>query len=130
MTSVLSLIPKPPKKDLVKLFKYQDKILRFTARFAEPKPEDAERLFVVNFMLQDDTLSIHEPPQRNLGIVTGQFLEKGVHLNMTTGNLFTPEDLYPGALIEVHNRKFELMECDEYTRKHYTQTEETAGLDL
>merc|ERR1719247_2820159 len=107
MTSVLSLIPKPPKKDFNKLFKNSGKILRFTARFAEPKPEDAERLFVVNFMLQDDTLSIHEPPQRNLGIVTGRFLEKGVHLNMTTGNLFTPEDLYPGAVIEVHGRKFE-----------------------
>merc|ERR1719247_2736390 len=107
MTSVLSLIPKPPKKDFVKLFKYQDKIIRFTARFANPKPEDAERLFVVNFHLFDDTLSIHEPPQRNLGIVTGRFLEKGIHLNMQTGNLFAAQDLYPGAIINVHGRKFE-----------------------
>ncbi len=37
------------------------------------RSEDAERLFVVNFHLFDDTLSIHEPPQRNLGIVTGRF---------------------------------------------------------
>merc|ERR1719169_183945 len=119
MTSVLNLIPKQPKKDFVKLFKNDGKIIRFTARFADPKPEDAERLFVVNFHLFDDTLSIHEPPQRNLGIVTGQFLEKSVHLNMVTGNLFTPQDLYPGAIIEVHGRRFELMDCDEYTRKYY-----------
>jgi len=130
MTSVLSLIPKQPKKDFIKLFKNSGKVLRFTAKFANPKPEDQERLFVVNFHLFDDTLSIHEPPQRNLGIVTGRFLEKGVHLNMATGNLFTPEDLYPGAVIEVHNRKLELMECDEYTRKYYTQAQETTGLDL
>merc|ERR1719247_216510 len=119
MTSVLSLIPKPPLKDFNKLYRNDGKILRFTARFSEPKPEDAERLFVVNFHLFDDTLSIHEPPQRNLGIVTGRFLEKGVHLNQQTGNLFTHEDLYCGALIEVRNRKFLLLDCDEYTRNFF-----------
>jgi len=130
MTSVLNLIPKQPKKDFVKLFKNNGKIIRFTAKFRDPKPEDAERLFVVNFHVFDDTLSIHEPPQRNLGIVTGRFLEKGVHLNMQTGNLFTPEDLYPGAWIEVHGRQFELMDCDEYTRKFYTNEQTKTGLDL
>jgi len=130
MTSVLSLMPKQPKKDFNKLFKYANKIIRFTAKFADPKPEDAERLFVVNFHLFDDTLSIHEPPQRNLGIVTGQFLEKGVHLNMTTGNLFQPEDLYPGAILDVHGRRFELLDCDEYTRKFFTKEDGGNQLDL
>jgi len=119
MTSVLSLMPKQPKKDFIKLFKNSCKIIRFTAKFCDPKPEDAERLFVVNFHLEDDTLSIHEPPQRNLGIVTGKFLEKSIHLNMVTGSLFTPEDLYPGAQIEVHGRRFELLDCDDFTRKWY-----------
>lgn len=117
MTSVLALNPKKPKKDFQKLYRNDGKIVRFTARFVNPKPEDAERLFVVSFHLFDDTLSIHEPPQRNLGIVTGKFLEKAVHLNMVTGNLFKLEDLYPGAHIEVHNRRFELLDSDEYTRK-------------
>jgi len=131
MTSVLSLIPKKPKKDFVKLFKNSGKIMRFTAKFVDPKPEDAERLFVVNLHLFDDTLSIHEPPQRNLGIVTGRFLEKGVHLNMQTGNLFQPEDLFPGAIIEVHGRKFELMDCDDFTRKFYQGAEQESNrLDL
>merc|ERR1719217_174458 len=119
MTSVLNLIPKQPKKDFVKLFKNDGKILRFTARFVDPKPEDQERLFVVNFHLFDDTLSIHEPPQRNLGIVTGKFLEKTVHLNLQTGNLFKPEDLGPGKIIDVQGRKFEILDWDEYTRKWY-----------
>jgi len=128
---VLSLIPKQPKKDFNKLFKNDGKIIRFTARFVDPKPEDAERLFVVNFHLFDDTLSIHEPPQRNLGIVTGRFLEKGVHLNMVTGNLFQPEDLYKGAIIEVHSRKFEILDCDEYTRKFFEKDDSNAKrLDL
>mmetsp|Transcript_135834 Transcript_135834/g.240145 ORF Transcript_135834/g.240145 Transcript_135834/m.240145 type:complete len:755 (+) Transcript_135834:111-2375(+) len=119
MTSVLHLIPKAPKKDFNKLYRNDGKILRFTARFCDPKPEDAERLFVVNFHLFDDTLSIHEPPQRNLGIVTGKFLEKNVHLNQMTGAIYKPEDLMPGKIISVHNRRFEICDMDEYTRKFY-----------
>merc|ERR1719146_298762 len=101
MGSVLNLIPKMPQKDFIKLFKNEGKVIRFTARFKDPKPEDAERLFVVNFHLFDDTLSIHEPPQRNIGIITGRFLEKAVHLNQVTGKLFVAEDLLPGSTIQV-----------------------------
>ncbi|CAK0799621.1 unnamed protein product, partial [Prorocentrum cordatum] len=63
------------------------------AKFANPKVEDVDRVFVVSFYRMDDQLSIHEPPQRNMGIMTGKFLEKGVHMNQKTGQLFTPEVL-------------------------------------
>jgi Ca2+-binding EF-hand superfamily protein len=72
---------------------------------------------VISFHLQDDSLSIHEPPQRNLGIVTGKFLEKSVHLNQLTGMLFKPEDLIPGNTIKVYNNEFIIMDMDEYTQK-------------
>jgi len=84
-----------------------------------PKSEDASRCFVINFHLFDDTMSIHEPPQRNLGIVTGKFLEKGVHLNQVTGKLFQPEDFLPGNVISVFNHQMEIMEMDDYTRKYF-----------
>jgi hypothetical protein len=116
MSSVIHLIPKAPQKDFKKLFEHEGKILRFTARFADPKPEDVNRLFVFNFHLFDDTLSIHEPPQRNLGIVTGRFMEKGVHLNMETGDLFKQEDLLPGKVVSVFNHRFEMLDMDEYTK--------------
>jgi len=99
------------------LFNHEGKILRFTARFANPKPEDQSRLFVFNFHLFDDELSIHEPPQRNLGIVTGRFLEKGVHMNQETGELFKAEDMKPGSICSVYNTQFEILDMDEYTRK-------------
>jgi Ca2+-binding EF-hand superfamily protein len=117
MASVTHLIPKPPKKDFHKLFNNDGKILRFKAKFNNPKPEDQDRVFVISFHLQDDTLSIHEPPQRNLGIVTGKFLEKGVHMNQETGKLFTPDDLLPGNTVMVYNYHFFIMDMDEYTRK-------------
>lgn len=117
MSSVIHLIPKPPKKDFVKLFNHEGKILRCTARFASPKPEDQNRLFVFNFHLFDDTLSVHEPPQRNLGIITGRFLEKGVHMNQETGDLFKATDLVPGNFVSVFNHRFQMLEMDEYTKK-------------
>jgi len=119
MSSVIHLIPKPPKKDFVKLFNHEGKVLRFTARFANPKPEDVARLFVFNYHLFDDTLSVHEPPQRNLGIVTGRFLEKGIHMNQETGDLFKPEDLLPGKIVSIFNHSFEMLEMDEYSRKTF-----------
>jgi hypothetical protein len=130
MGSVLQLNPKPPKKDFKKLYYNDGKIARFTAQFKDPKPEDAERLFVVNYHLFDDTLSIHEPPQRNIGIITGRFLEKAVHLNQNTGKLFTVEDLFVGAVIKVYNREFILKDCDEYTRRLQSNSEGNRKYDL
>lgn len=130
MASVLDLIPKAPRKDMEKLHREDGKILRFTAQLVDPKPEDAERLFVVNYYLADDNLSIHEPPQRNLGIVTGKFLEKGLHINQLTGSLFHPQDLYPGRIIRVYNRDFELMDMDEYTRKYIDTGDVARNFDL
>merc|ERR1719191_973403 len=81
-------------------------------------------------MLFDDTLTIHEPPQRNLGIVTGKFLEKGVHLNQKTGKLFEPADLMPGNIVKLFNHEFEMTDMDEYTRKFITQEGSGPAVDL
>jgi len=117
MSSVTHLIPKPPKKDFNKLFQHSGKILRFKAKFAAPKPEDVDRVFVISYYLEDDCMAIHEPPQRNLGIVTGRFLEKGVYVNQATGQLFQATDLLPGKVVQVYNHTFEILDSDEYTQK-------------
>lgn len=46
MGSVVNLVPKQPKKDFIKLVENDGKILRFTAKYTHPKPEDVERRFV------------------------------------------------------------------------------------
>merc|ERR1740138_1542002 len=35
-----------------------------------------------------------------------------------TGQLFKPNDFYPGAVIKVYNKPFEIIDMDEYTRKY------------
>jgi len=118
MGSVHALMPKPPKPDFVKLYTNEGKILRFTAQLYNAKQEDVDRMFIFNFHLFDDTLSIHEPPQRNLGIMTGKFLEKNIHLNQLTGKLFQVSDFMPGNVVKVYNREFEMIDMDEYTRMY------------
>lgn len=70
---IYRLVPKPPKKDF---FKWVDQqiCLRFTCVPANPKPEDANRKFVLTFYLNDDSIQIYEPPTRNSGFSEGKFL--------------------------------------------------------
>lgn len=117
MASVLNLIPKVPRRDFHKLMYNDKKKLGFTAMFANPREEDTNRRFVFNFNLWDDTMGVHEPPQRNSGIVGGRFLEAKVHLNQKTGRLFCPEDLLPGNLVQIMNHEFRMLDMDEGTRK-------------
>jgi len=130
MASVMNLIPKAPRKDFHKLMYNNNKIFRFTAKFANPKPEDVLRRFVFNFYMWDDMMSIHEPPQRNLGIITGKFLEKKVHLNQKTGRLFEPKDCLPGNIVQVMNWEFVMLEMDEFTRKCLSEENQGATFDL
>lgn len=70
---IYRLIPKPPRKDF---FKWVDQqiSLRFNAVFANPKPEDSLRQFIITYFLNDDSLQIYEPPAKNSGFWNGKFL--------------------------------------------------------
>lgn len=63
---IYRLVPKPPMKDF---FKWVDQQigLRFTAKLSAPKPEDANRKFIITFYLNDDSIQIYEPPNKNSG---------------------------------------------------------------
>ena len=117
--SVWSLVPKVPTRDMHKLFKNEGRMLKFSAKFVNPKPEDKLRIFVFTYYLADDHVSIFEPPQRNSGIVTGMFLEKDSHLNKLTADLVKPEDLLPGKNVAVAGRVFEILAMDEYTARYF-----------
>lgn len=115
--SVGSLIPKPPRRDLIKLFSNEGKTLRFFCRFTNPCPEDSVRRFVITYYLADDHLMIFEPSIRNSGILGGKFLEKGVYLNNNTGELVKSSDFAVGKEINIVRSSFTVEACDEYTDK-------------
>ena len=72
--NVYSLQPKPPKKDMTKLFTNDQYVLRFEARMISESKEDNIRKFIIAFFCGDDTIQIYQNADKNSGIWGGKFL--------------------------------------------------------
>ncbi|KAJ0402241.1 hypothetical protein P43SY_008233 [Pythium insidiosum] len=110
------LVPKPPKKDFKKMAQFDRMLLRFAARMISTRKEQAQRRFVITYFLTDDTMYIYEPEQRNSGVVNGKFLERGAY-KRPDGAKYTFFDFVIGAELVFNGFRFEILDCDEYTKK-------------
>eukprot|EP00002_Diphylleia_rotans_P008038 TRINITY_DN1772_c0_g1_i1.p1 TRINITY_DN1772_c0_g1~~TRINITY_DN1772_c0_g1_i1.p1 ORF type:complete len:566 (-),score=119.53 TRINITY_DN1772_c0_g1_i1:135-1832(-) len=117
----LLLMPKPPRKDLVKLITKDHKVLRFLARMITKVPEDVDRRFVVSYYLNDDTISIYEPSQRNSGINGGKFLERMKIKLPKEGRYIRASDLYVGGQLVFFDHTMQLLQADEYALNYMEQ---------
>uniref|UniRef100_A0A2R8MQY8 EF-hand domain-containing protein 1 n=1 Tax=Callithrix jacchus TaxID=9483 RepID=A0A2R8MQY8_CALJA len=117
-----ALIPKPPKKDIIKMLVNDNKVLRYLAALESPIPEDKDRRFVFSYFLATDMISIFEPPVRNSGIIGGKYLgrTKVVKPYSTVDNpiYYGPGDFFIGAVIEVFGHRFIILDTDEYVLKY------------
>ncbi|XP_029415592.1 EF-hand domain-containing protein 1 isoform X2 [Nannospalax galili] len=116
------LIPKAPKKDVIKLLVNDNKVLRYLAKLESPILEDKERRFIFSYFLATDMISIFEPPVRNSGILGGKFLgrTKVVKPFCPVDNpiYYGPSDFYIGAVVEVFGHRFIILDTDEYVIKY------------
>ena len=110
------LNPPPPKKDLQKMRDKGGVILRFNAQLMSEKSDDLNRRFVFQYFMEDDTISIREPPVRNSGVMGGSFLRRNT-IKRSNGEPFTAKDMFVGNTIEVVGHRFLLLNADEYTYK-------------
>ncbi len=72
LQNCLSLVPKPPKRDLHKLMNKDKIILRFVVKMVETDTHkhsvtDLARRFILSYFMMDDSVLIFEPPLRNSG---------------------------------------------------------------
>jgi hypothetical protein len=109
----LSLHPKPPRRDLVKLDARQGQVLRFSARFREPAPQDRLRKFVIVYYLADDSLAVFELPQRNSGFREGKFIQRA-QWKTRSGRFFEPADFRIGGQVVINGFDFLIESADEY----------------
>eukprot|EP00210_Caulerpa_lentillifera_P006079 g5808.t1 len=126
----IMLIPKPPKKDFLKLMNKDRIVLRFASRLTSteqysPTEEDAERTFIVTYFMADDTIAIFEKPIKNSGLVGGKFLERRIIRKPGTNEPYTYHDLYVGTVLEFHRRGFLLLDADEYTYTYMENNKHT-----
>lgn len=100
LASCLSVIPKEPKKDVVKQIVNAGKFLRYAAKLKNTHPEDANRDFIISYSLADSTIKITELKVRNSGHVGGKFLtdmlvpKPGSHPDYP--EYYSPSDFYIG----------------------------------
>ncbi|XP_061002891.1 EF-hand domain-containing protein 1 [Dama dama] len=117
-----ALIPKAPRKDVIKMLMNENKVLRYLATLESPIPEDKDRRFVLSYFLATDMISIFEPPVRNSGIIGGKYLgrTKVVKPGSSAENpvYYGPSDFFIGAVIEVFGRRFVILDTDDYVLKY------------
>jgi hypothetical protein len=123
LASCYALVPKPPKTEFDKKgVSLPSTILRFQAKMKTDIPADVNRMFVIAYFVATSEIQVREPPQRNSGIVGGNYLSKRKMLNSVTGETFQPWDFYAGAEISMINppdklkcATFVIQDVDEYT---------------
>uniref|UniRef100_A0A3B4AJK2 DM10 domain-containing protein n=1 Tax=Periophthalmus magnuspinnatus TaxID=409849 RepID=A0A3B4AJK2_9GOBI len=115
LQNCLSLVPVPPKKNLVKQLENNNKVLRYRESQFEV---DEDRTFVLSYYLANDMISIYEKSSRNSGIIGGKFLEKTriPKPDSSTENpqFYSPTDFAIGSTVEVFGHRFVLTDADRY----------------
>lgn len=113
----------PLLKDGAKAKLFAGQVMKFLCTIENPKPADETRKFIIQFKLEDDSIQIMEPPQRNSGHKGGTFLSRGkVQMDEpgadgATKRPMMPEDIVVGAVVKVRSHKFVVHDADEFTYK-------------
>uniref|UniRef100_H3D427 EF-hand domain (C-terminal) containing 1 n=2 Tax=Tetraodon nigroviridis TaxID=99883 RepID=H3D427_TETNG len=118
LQNCLSLIPEPPRRNVMKMLDNSHKVLRFSAVLDSQRSEDVGRRFILSYFLANDAISIFEKPTNNSGIIGGRFLEKTriPKPGSTVDNpeYYSPADLAIGATVDVFGHRFLLTDADQY----------------
>lgn len=73
--------------------------------------------------LEDDTIQIREPPQRNSGHIGGIFLARDRFENKEVNRYMLPQDIYVGATLGIRAHRFVVLDADEYTLRYMEANE-------
>jgi len=111
-------MPKPPHKNLNKMFNMDQYILRFNARLLSENREDNNRDFIISFFCGDDTIQVYLKTERNSGIQQGKYLERGRHKNSMTGEHYKESDMQMGKTLYLNQSRFQLLSADEFTTNY------------
>ncbi|KAF5298452.1 hypothetical protein FQR65_LT01231 [Abscondita terminalis] len=107
---------KPPRKDVIRQLVNAQKYLRYILKIDVIHPEDEIRRFVLRYSLSEGTIYIYEPPIRNSGITGGKYLRDMLVIKPGSDPLnpsyYTPADFYIGAVINVFEQKFIIIDAD------------------
>lgn len=100
LASCMSLVPREPRKNIIRYILNANKYLRFGCVLDSVRPEDQERQFILKYSLADGKISIHELSAINSGIMGGKFLSSQLipknDCFSSEPDYYTCKDLYVG----------------------------------
>ena len=118
----LRLVPKAqPTKDFTSWAANSGQVLRFTATFVsdarrEVDEIDKTRAFVVSYFLEDNTVSVYEPPVPNSGLPGGPFFKRqAARRSHASSEYLRARDCVVGAVVEISGRALRLNGADDAT---------------
>ena len=113
--NVYSLQPKPPKKDMTKIFTNDQYVMRFEARMISESKEDNIRNFIISFFCGDDTIQVYQNADKNSGIWGGKFMERKRHEKAGEQRYIQDSDFQVGGIIKLAAFTFQLLKADDFT---------------
>lgn len=106
LASCKSLVPKEPRKNLIRYIVNANRYLRFGCALDSARPEDQERQFILKYSLADGKISIHELSITNSGIQGGKYLSPQLVAKndcyASEPDYYTCKDLYIGEIQSDH----------------------------
>ncbi len=78
---------------------------------------DATREFIVTWFMEDETITVYEPPQRNTGVIGGKFMSRRRLRNPATGDFFRDDDFVIGAELQLGGHRFHLYDAEGFTKR-------------
>lgn len=111
--SVYSLQPKPPKKDMTKLFTNDQYVLRYEARMISENRDENDRKFIISFFCGDDTIQVYQNADKNSGVWGGKFMERKKH--SIDGRYMLDTDFQIGGIVQLGAYTFQLLKADDFT---------------
>lgn len=79
------------------------------------------RRLVLQYFLEDNSVKISEPVQRNSGIRQGKFLsrQRVPREGGAPGEVLQPEDFLVGSRVSIFGRYIEILDCDDFSRRFF-----------
>jgi hypothetical protein len=106
--------------------KNDKKVLRFYAYHREAVHEDSReavraRKCTIDFFLEDGSMSVCEPRQKNSGLQQGTVIKRHKIPLSEGGGFYSPQDLACGSTVTIYSHAYRIYDCDEFTRLYYEQ---------
>mmetsp|Transcript_22733 Transcript_22733/g.59289 ORF Transcript_22733/g.59289 Transcript_22733/m.59289 type:complete len:623 (-) Transcript_22733:316-2184(-) len=106
--------------------KNDKKVLHFYAYHREAVHEDSReavrvRRCTIDFFLEDGSMCICEPRQKNSGLQQGTVVKRHKIPKSEGGGFYSQKDLACRTTVKIYSHAYRIYDCDEFTRQYYEQ---------